>query len=102
MNDIIFMALGKTEQPVVLEASNKELLCPITSIHLVDTAKVLYMKMLLDWRKSNFKKKRKFKKKNRRGEKMNRGDAKMNIRGEKMISELPSCLKLKKCGGNSK
>ena len=25
-----------------------------------------------------------------------------NIRGEKMISELPSCLKLKKCGRNFK
>ena len=51
--------------------------------------------MLLDWWKSNFKKKGKFKKKNGRGEKMNGGGEKMNIRGEKMISELPSCLKLK-------
>ena len=51
--------------------------------------------MLLDWWKSDFKKKGRFKKKNKRGKKIN-GE------GEKMISELPSCLKLKKCDGSSK
>ena len=61
--------------------------------------RVLQMKMLLDWWKSNFKKKGKFKKKSRRGEKMNGGS---EIRGEKMSSELPSYLKLKKCGENFK
>ena len=100
----------------MLEASNKELLCPITSIHLVDTIKLLQIMRLVDWWKSDFKKKGRFKKKNGRDEKMNRGGEKMNIRGEKMkgggekmnirgekmISELTSCLKLKKYGESSK
>jgi len=86
----------------VLEASNKELLCPITSIHLVDTIKLLQIMRLVDWWKSDFKKKGRFKKKNGRDKNMNRRGEKMNIRGEKMISELPSCLKLKKYGESSK
>ena len=86
----------------MFEAPDMGLLCPTTFILLADTAKLLQMKMLLDWWKSNFKKKGKFKKKNGRGEKMNGGSEKMNIRGEKMISELLSYLKLKKCGENSK
>ena len=95
MNDIPSMALGKSNYPVVLEASDKRLLCLTTFIYLADTVKVLQMKMLPDWWKKDFKKKGRFKKKNERGEKMNGG-------GEKMISEFSSCLKLKKCSGNSK
>jgi len=41
-------------------------------------------------------KERKIQEENGRDEKMNGGDEKINIRGGKMISELPSYLKLKK------
>ena len=58
----------------MFKAPDKGLICPTTFILLVDTAKILQTKMLLDWWKSNFKKKEKFKKKNGRGEKMNRGN----------------------------